>query len=65
MREIEFIRWLYAMASTRSKNSDQGIKAFFTSSIVVGKTKGATSSSTDSVSEKEKDKNGNHLEASV
>ena len=49
MREIEFIHWLYAMASSRPKGSDQGIKTFFTSSRAVAKTTGATSPSIDSV----------------
>ena len=58
MREIVLIRWLYVMASSRSKGTDQGIKAFFTSSTVVAKTTGATCSSTDSVFQKEKGESG-------
>ena len=34
MQEIELIPWLYAMASAQSKDSDWGIIAFFTSSVV-------------------------------
>ena len=58
MREIAFIHWLYVMASSQSKGTDQGIKAFFTSSTVVAKTTGATCSSTDSVLQKEKGESG-------
>ena len=58
MRQIAFMRWLYVMASSRSKGTDQGIKAFFTSSTVVAKTTGATCSSTNLVLQKEKGESG-------
>ena len=63
MLEIAFIRWLYVMAYSQSKGTDQGIKAFFTSSTVVAKTTGATCSSTDSVLQKEKGESGNPPQA--
>ena len=53
------------MASARSKGSDWVIVAFFTSSAAVDKTIDATSSSTDSLLEKEKnDRVEMHLEPS-
>ena len=63
MLEIAFIRWLYVMACFRSKGTDQGIKAFFTSSTIVAKTTGATCSSTDSFLQKEKSESGNPPQA--
>ena len=63
MLEIAFICWLYVMASSRSKGTDQGIKAFFTSSTVVAKTTSATCSSTDSVLQKKKGESGNPPQA--
>ena len=47
------------------KGTDQGIKAFFTSSTVVSKTTGATCSSTDAVLQKEKARVESHLKRFV